>query len=412
MSTYPGGLITLNPPTTTGPGGIYNDGGTASGMWRLDQALVKQKQSLWPTKSKTKQIWGWGDNSYGRLGDGVRNTNLYRSSPVQVTVSGNWANWSLGSIATQSNGTLWVWGRNNNGALGINQSYSGTFYENPVQLDAATNWGTSANMISTGYAVGKFAIKTTGTLWSWGAATQGITGQNNTNSISSPVQIGTNSNWAQVACSGFRNAGAITTSGSLYMWGQGNYGGNGDSFGVERSSPVQISGTWSFVSPGYRCAAALKSDNTLWTWGHNGYGQLGDVSLTHRSSPAQVAGSWLKISMSNQHCLGIKTGGTLWSWGFGQYGRLGANNYINRSSPTQVGVLTTWTDVKAMRNYSAAISDGKFFAWGNNSQGQLGQNAQGGLDRRSSPVQVGIETDWAVISANSGSAGLGGVRAF
>jgi len=404
MSAYPGGLITLNPPTTTGPGGIYNDGGTASGMWRLDQALVKQKQSLWPTKSKTKGIWASGRNSNGELGDG---TQTYRSSPVQAGSATNWASFKQGSVATQSDGTLWTWGRGLGGQQGNNSSADKL---TPGQVGASTDWAQNLNSVAAGY-ISRFAIKTTGTMWAWGSNSAGILGLNDTIARSSPVQIGAGTTWSQVISNGFRNTAAIKTDGTLWLWGFAYAGGLAQNDEIDKSSPVQVGGSWLKASPGYRNGAGIKSDNTLWTWGNNIWGVLGlDINNPdRRSSPTQVAGSWIDIAMSNDHCLGIKTGGTLWSWGAAGYGRLGNNNYTtSRSSPGQVGALTTWAQVTCSRSFSGARrSDGTFFTWGRGTIGMIGQND--GV-HRSSPTQLGTNTDWALINAHN-TYMMGGVRA-
>ena len=410
MSAYPGGLITLNPPATTGPGGLYNDGGTASGMWRLDQALVKQKQSLWPTKSKTKEIYSFGTSSYGAHGDGF---SIARSSPVQVALSANWATWKAGSIATQSNGTLWTWGQGSNGQIGDNTTIARSF---PTQVGTDTNWGTNLNSVAQG-DTSKFAIRTTGTLWAMGAGSFGRLGLNNDISKSSPTQIGAETNWSQITSSTHQNMGAIKTDGSMYLWGFNGYGGLAqNNAGTYRSSPMQVAGTWSFVSPGYRGGAALKADNSLWVWGINGSGLLGideQGATGHRSSPVQVTGLWTAIVMGDRHCLGVKSGGSLWSWGGNIQGHLGSNNNYSRSSPGQVGALTNWSKVACSRNFSAAIkTDGTFWTWGQGSSGALGLNESNyTASRRSSPVQVGTNTDWVLVNTTNGYLN-GGVRAF
>jgi alpha-tubulin suppressor-like RCC1 family protein len=394
MAAYPGGLITLNPPATTGPGGIYSDGGSASGMWKLDQALVKQKQSLWPTKIKSKAIYGWGRNSYGELGD---NANIYRSSPVQLT-SDTWATVKAGSIATKNNGTLWTWGRAVFGALGNNSTSLDR--SSPVQLGANTDWGQNLNSVSHGY-FGRFAIKTNGTMYTWGYGTWGTQGLNNTISNSSPVQIGTGTTWSQVMGNGYRNNGAIKTDGSLWLWGFNSKGGIGQNdLTIDAySSPVQVAGSWLLATPGYHTCAGIRSDNTLWTWGGGNYGQLGLGDIENRSSPVQVAGSWVSVAMTNQHCLGIKTGGTLWSWGAADYGRLGSNSLIFRSSPGQVGALTTWSKITCGSKVNGALkSDGTVWTWGR--ARFIGINEYNNAYNRSSPVQLGSNTDWALINVS------------
>ena len=84
-----------------------------------------------------------------------------------------------------------------------------------------------------------YAIKTDGTLWSWGGNQKGQLGTSNTTYYSSPVQIGSLTNWADVAC-GDRNGVAVTTGGALYVWGFGNSGRLGLGNTTDYSSPVQL----------------------------------------------------------------------------------------------------------------------------------------------------------------------------
>ena len=109
---------------------------------------------------------------------------------------------------------------------------------------------------------------------------------------------------------------------------------------------------------GYWSTAAIKTDGTLWTWGQNNYGQLGTNDLVHRSSPVQVgaATTWSLVSAGSYSIAAIKTDGTLWSWGLNNYnGQLGTNDTANRSSPVQVGSGTTWSQVSAGNSTTAAI---------------------------------------------------------
>jgi hypothetical protein len=95
--------------------------------------------------------------------------------------------------------------------------------------------------------------------------------------------------------------------------------------------------------------------------------------------------------------MAVKTDGTLWAWGKNTQGELGQNNVIARSSPVQIGALTTWSSVSGP---SAIKNDGTLWAWGSNASGQVGD---GTVVRRSSPVQIGSSTAWLSTSKNDGS---------
>jgi alpha-tubulin suppressor-like RCC1 family protein len=199
-------------------------------------------------------LYAWGSNGQGRLGDG---TTVYRSSPVQVGALTNWETGSGGgyhTAAIKTDGTLWAWGYNGTGALG-----DGTrvYKSSPIQVGALTTWSqVSASRSST------LAVKTDGTLWAWGNNDFGVLGLGNTANRSSPVQVGALTNWSSVKGMNGANGdtcSAIKTDGTLWTWGRGEFGGLGDGTVVPKSSPVQVGSLtiWSSVSTGSNFAAAI-----------------------------------------------------------------------------------------------------------------------------------------------------------
>ena len=347
---------------------------------------------------KQAGLWVWGRNSYGQLGD---NSVSNKSSPVQ-TVSGG-TNWKLivcGSYHTaaiKTDGTLWTWGSNYFGQLGDN---SITNRSSPVQtVSAGTNWKQVA-----GGLYHTAAIKTDGTLWAWGRNSYGQLGDNTRTSRYSPVQtVSGGTNWKQVSCSEYHTA-AIKTDGTLWTWGRNFYGQLGDNSITNRSSPVQtVSGgtNWKLIACGTGHTAAIKTDGTLWTWGSNSDGQLGDNSVSNRSSPVQTVSAgtnWKQVACGQYHTAAIKTDGTLWTWGRNFYGQLGDNSITNRSSPVQtVSGGTNWKLIACGTGHTAAIkTDGTLWTWGSNSDGQLGDNS---VSNRSSPVQtVSAGTNWKQVA--------------
>lgn len=190
-------------------------------------------------------LWGWGENSNGNLG---QNNTISYSSPVQIGTDNNWDDVSAGTyhvIARKTNGTMWTWGQNSGGALGLNNIID---YSSPVQVGSSSDWW----KISAGGSSYSIALKTNGTLWAWGDNFYGNLGQNNTVYYSSPVQIGALSDWWKISAGGGRFILAIKTNGSLWSWGYNLYGMLGTGNTTNRSSPVQV-GTllnWSKIGTG------------------------------------------------------------------------------------------------------------------------------------------------------------------
>ena len=233
-------------------------------------------------------LWMWGRGKRGGLGLNTSGSNSYYSSPVQVP--GTWSSVSCAYAytgAVKTDGTLWAWGYNESGQIGQSNT---TQYSSPVQVGSGTSWAFA-------YVGEKemWATKTNGELWAWGFNNDGQLGQNNNTDYSSPKQIpGTWAVGKSKMAYGYFNFYAVKGDGTLWFMGEGGYDSNGINNQTEYSSPTQIgSGTdWTNVAAGTVQAGAIKTDGTLWTWGQNSNGQLGQNSRTNINSPVQVPGTW------------------------------------------------------------------------------------------------------------------------
>ena len=223
--------------------------------------------------TNTYQLWGWGRDSAGQLGQNSV-VNYGRSSPVQVGTESTWKAIGLGAndqymtMATKTDGSLWTWGYNINGALGHNTGHATGHLSSPTQIP-----GTWSDALFSGTGV-SMATKTDGTLWLWGDGYgDGLTAQNNRTRYSSPVQVyGGGSTWGTTIGT-LAGYSSIKTDGTLWCWGNNGYGKLGqNTAGDSRSSPVQIPGTnWSSLKEYSYATAAVKTDGTLWVWGYNGF---------------------------------------------------------------------------------------------------------------------------------------------
>ena len=344
------------------------------------------------------RLYLWGINLNGQLAD---NTVITRSYPIQSVSGGvNWKQVAGGyssSCGIKTDGTLWTWGNNTSGKLGDNTT---TNKSSPVQT---VTGGTTWSQVSCGKAH-TAAVKTDGTLWAWGNNAFGKLGDSTTTNKSSPVQtIAAGNNWKQVSCGSLHTA-AIKTDGTLWSWGYNYYGRLGDNTINDTSSPVQTvtGGTiWSSVACGYYHTAAIKTDGTLWVWGNNDFGQLGNNTVVPKSSPIQIGmqKNWSKIACGYYNTAAIKTDGTLWIWGINSEGQLGDNTKTHRSSPVQtIAGGNNWKQVAdGLALHTQAIkNDGTLWVWGKNSYGRLGDNT---TTHRSSPVQTAASgSNWKQVT--------------
>ena len=348
-------------------------------------------------------LWTWGFGNNGRLGNG---TLFNRSTPVTTFAGGtNWKQVSVGSntAAIKTDGTLWTWGSRSVGLIGDGTT-AGNLSTPVTTFAGGTNW----KQVSVG-GVYLAAVKTDGTLWTWGTGSNGRLGNGFTaGTISTPATtFAGGNNWKQVSC-GNDHAAAIKTDGTLWTWGLASSGrlGNARFSGITSTPVTTFTGgnNWKQVSCGYSHTAAIKTDGTLWTWGYGNLGQLGNSQTTIRSTPVTTfAGgtNWKQVSCGNSHTSAIKTDGTLWLWGLGDIGQLGNNLFANRSTPiTTFAGGTNWKQVGSGNFLTAAIkTDGTLWIWGNGFTGVLGTND---AINRSTPVTTfSGGTNWKQVSCGN-----------
>jgi len=349
------------------------------------------------------QLWSWGNTPDGQVGDG---TTVRKCSPVREFCSAtDWCQVSAGYCRTgaiKTSGQIWVWGSNAYGRLGDGTAVNRC---SPVrEFCSATDW--------CGISVGNFhtaAIKTSGQIWTWGSNNQfGFftffpLGDGTSVNRCSPVrEISSSTDWCQVSA-GATHTAAIKTSGQLWLWGGNTYGSLGDGTLTNRCSPVRefcSSTDWCQVSGGRFNSVAIKTTGQLWAWGYNQCGRLGDGTTVDKCSPVREfcsATNWCHAS-SYDTLAAIKTSGELWTWGVGFDGRLGDGTTVSKCSPVrEFCSATDWCGVNGRYHTTAIKTSGQLWAWGRNIEGQLGN---GTTLNHCSPVRERCSaTDWCQVSA-------------
>jgi hypothetical protein len=322
--------------------------------------------SVTVTVGPNYQLYAWGSTPYGAT---YTTPTLIPNMEFTFVAVG-----SYHTLFIKPDKTLWAIGGNGRGELGLNDIISTS---SPVQIGSDTDW---EKVFSNYSAKSSAAIKTDGTLWTWGENHRGQLCHSDLINKSSPTQVGSLT-WSQVSIGEFFTG--ITSEGTLYA----------AALGVNSSSPVQLgSNVWTFVDQGF----AIRNDGTLWGWGDNNYGELGLNNRTYSGSPTQVGTgtdwSWVTRRHSRRS-FAIKTNGTLWTMGENSDGELGLNDRINRSSPTQIGTSTNWEKIVTGEFVAAATkTDGTIWSWGFNNAYALGLGAS--TATRSSPTQIGTDTNW------------------
>lgn len=380
------------------------------------------------------QIYAWGRNESGQLGDG---TNTASTLPVAVrtvgtpfagkkavqVVAGGWE--GAHSLALGTDGTVYSWGRNLNGQLGDQ-----TTNDTTIVTFAKINFNSSPTPPLKAMAIsGESSAEVR---WSTPIF-------NGTFTISDYViqyrETGTEA-WSEVTTSGSNTSKQITglTNEKVYQFrvaAKTNVGVGGYSSIVlamphkkptitsvtpvigptEGNQEVTINGTdfalktnkLNQVSVCVNCSIALSMDGKVFSWGSNQDGKLGDgnsgnannvnVPVAVKTEGTPMKGKTIsQISSGYVHNLALSMDGKVYAWGDNAGGKLGDGTANNRKTPVAVKTNGTDMDGKTIVQVSAGSyhnvalsSDGKLYAWGNNSDGQLGD---GTINNRNVPVAV------------------------
>jgi len=283
-------------------------------------------------------VYTWGSNAHGKLGDGTTTRKLTPVKVLKGAYDGTThlgdkptnkiIAVALGfehSIALAADGTVYTWGDNTWGKLGdgttadkltpvkvLKGEYNGAIYlgDKPTNKIIAVALGGQHSI----------ALAADGTVYTWGYNNVGQLGDGTTAERHTPVKVlkgaydGTThlgdepTNKITAVALGWRHSIALAQDGTVYAWGSNVWGECGDGRTWqpwERHTPVKVlkgeyngatylgdnsSNKITAVALGYNHSVALAADGTVYTWGYNGYGQLGDGTADAKYTPVKVLG--------------------------------------------------------------------------------------------------------------------------
>ncbi|NTU85558.1 MAG: hypothetical protein HGA45_40425, partial [Chloroflexales bacterium] len=411
------------------------------GTWRLRVALADAVSTtvtgdlLLRVAAPASTLWAWGWNGSGQLGDG---TLVDQPSPSAVRGPGAVIDAGAGvahSVALRGVGTVWAWGYDRNAELGVPPTETCVADDTrPCRKTPAPVPGLDDVVaLSTG-AYHTLAQRADGSLWAWGFNGYGAVGA----PVETTCSAGVDCNYAPVPVQGLSDVAAfagghvhslaLKADGTVWAWGGNFYG----QLGVPTTAtcqyghfcartPQQVGGLSDMVAvaagPTDRSdySLALRADGTVWSWGANDHGQLGRATTSTCTygmacgpTAGQVAGlgDVVALAAGVWHALALRADGTVWAWGENSEGALGDGGLTSRATPAQVPGLDQVVAVAAGSNFSLALrADGTVWAWGRNANGQLGD---GGVTGSPRPIQVpGLRDVVAIRASNSHVLALG-----
>lgn len=373
-------------------------------------------------------VWTWGRNYYGQLGDG---TSISKSVPVRVKVNGEEEYLSdiidvaagyNHTLALDRNGNLWAWGRNDRGQLGNGAHGFEANRSLAVRVRGPDGMELLSGIveIAAGYEH-SVARDVNGNVYAWGSNAYGQLGDNTTDNRTTPVRVvssdgkGTLSGIIAIAAGGVHTI-ALGINGNVWTWGRNDQGQLGiGTFGLDNyeSTPVKVKGPGSeghlsnieMIAAGDSHSIALDGNNSVWTWGDNFYGQLGIGSDFNLRAPHRVKGpegeglltDMQAVAAGNLHSFATDNNGSVWAWGKCDNGQLGAGDLglfwkttpVQTKGPEGQGYLTGVEAIDGGGYYTIALDEhGNAWAWGSNSYGQLGDGTSGSENSKNTPVLV------------------------
>ena len=214
------------------------------------------------------------------------------------------------SAAITENGDLYLWGNNGYGQLGDGSTERSLEPKKVMEHMKQVSLGKYHSA----------AISENGDLYLWGNNEYGQLGDGSTeNNFFVPKKV--MEHVKQVSLGGQHSA-AITENGDLYLWGYDGEGQLG--YGSDENSfvPKKVMEDVKQVSLGKEHSAALTENGDLYLWGYNAYGQLGDGSNTDSITPTKVMENVKEVSLGDYHSAAVTEEGELYLWGGNSYGEL------------------------------------------------------------------------------------------
>lgn len=309
------------------------------------------------------------------------------------------------SLALKTDGTVASWGDQSSGQLG-NNVVSAVSQRN---AQTVTSLGNARKV-----AAGEFhavALRADGTVVAWGSNADGKLGTGTSGGLFPTPQTVAGLTSVTAIAAGLDHALALRSDGSVWAWGQNDVCQLGQNDTTSRDTATQVPGLTNVtaIAAGGAHSFALRSDGAVFAWGWNANGQLGLGSVsTAACTPARVTAldgrGVVELSGGGFHSLARTSLGAVLGWGSNSGGQTGSGTpgSGNVLAPTVVSGLLGVTAIAAGDTHSVALrNDGTIRTWGNNSAGRLGNGASGVTQSTSVPQVPNVGTVTAIAAGTN-----------
>ncbi|BDR54059.1 hypothetical protein KIMH_01700 [Bombiscardovia apis] len=240
--------------------------------------------------SQDGKVYATGVNYYGEVANNTNVNTYYTAIPVSLPAGKRFVHIAAGeyfSLALSSDGQLYSWGYNNNGRLG-----DGDITEHADPRPVSLPPGVSFTQIAAQHDYAA-AIGDDNNVYTWGSNVKGQLGTGDTTPRRQPTKITLpGSAKAASIATGESHTLALTTTGSAYAWGNDGYGQLGTGNSVDQLSPTPLSGvgnnTFTTISAGYDHSLAVNTAGDMYAWGSSADGRLGDGTFYNKNEPSPV----------------------------------------------------------------------------------------------------------------------------
>lgn len=419
----------------------------SSGDDKIIQVSTKGDFNIALTQSG--QVYTWGNNYCGQLGNGdagpcvsdkehaTPDVSKYVNTPINITsqfglpagrqivfVKAGWRQ----AFAIDSENNLYAWGANYFSQLGL--GVTGGPVSKPTIVSFDSVGGINGQIIDLATDSHTLVLTDTGHVYVWGYNYYGQLGNGNNGMASDsnqPIDITDRFNGGKIIQVEASSNGSIvlTEGGEIYAWGENTHGNLGFNEGLTDSllihgdirseedhiqpiiptlaSTDDVNGNITELVAGFNKTLAITDGGYAYVWGENSGGHTDTLenAFTYTSEPRLLSASPSKFNLGGDeimsmvggqnHSMILTKSGAVFTYGDNTYGQLGTGDTRSIDSPTSITTAFEGkvVQIAALGNHSLALTeDGRIYSWGQNNHGQVGNGRIGDGYDVLSPIDI------------------------